>query len=241
MFDFLKSNNFQPFTVNTARRICRQLLESLSYIHSLKFIHTDLKPENVLLVSSEYTIVDPKSTLKKRVQLRVPRSSNVKLIDFGSTRSYKKRSSSVVSTRHYRAPEVILGLRWSYPCDIWSVGCILVELFSGELLFDTHENIEHLAMMERVLGPIPPHLIRKSTGEAEKYFRDESRLDWPEGASSSESVRAVQKLLPLEDLVAKHTPHHFTYLLVDLLRELLHYDPAERPTAEEALSHQFFK
>lgn len=207
----------------------------------MKLIHTDLKPENVLLVSSEYTkIVDQKSTLKKPVQLRVPTSSNVKLIDFGSTRSYRKRSLSVVSTRHYRAPEVILGLGWSYPCDIWSVGCILVELFSGELLFDTHENIEHLAMMERVLGPIPPRLVRDSTGEAEKYFRDERKLDWPEGASSMKSVRAVQRLLRLEDLVAKHTSGHFTDLLVDLLRELLHYDPEERPTAEDALRHRFF-
>ena len=55
-----------------------------------------------------------------------------------------------MSTRHYRAPEVILGLGWSFPCDLWSAGCILVELATGDALFQTHENLEHLAMMQQV-------------------------------------------------------------------------------------------
>jgi dual-specificity kinase len=57
-----------------------------------------------------------------------------------------------VSTRHYRAPEIILGLGWSFPCDIWSIGCILVEFFTGDALFQTHDNLEHLAMIEAVCG-----------------------------------------------------------------------------------------
>ncbi|KAI5075206.1 hypothetical protein GOP47_0009282 [Adiantum capillus-veneris] len=232
LYDFLKANDFHPFTVNTARRICRQILESVEYMHSLKYIHTDLKPENVLLISSEYTeALDSK--------LRVPKSSNVKLIDFGSTKTHKEHRLCVVSTRHYRAPEVTLGLGWSYPCDMWSVGCILIELCSGELLFDTHEDIEHLAMMERVLGPIPPWLIQHSTREAAKYFRHNWELDWPEGASSSKSIRAVQRLRRLEDLVAKHAGD-FAYLLTDLLRQLLNYNPRERLTAKQALNHSFF-
>jgi hypothetical protein len=46
--------------------------------------------------------------------------------------------------------QVILGLGWSYPCDLWSCGCILVELAVGDALFQTHENLEHLAMMQQV-------------------------------------------------------------------------------------------
>lgn len=45
---------------------------------------------------------------------------------------------------------MILGLGWSYPCDLWSCGCILVELAVGDALFQTHENLEHLAMMQQV-------------------------------------------------------------------------------------------
>jgi dual-specificity kinase len=98
----------------------------------------------------------PNSYFKK-----VPKSSAIKVIDFGSTTYERVDQSYIVSTRHYRAPEVILGLGWSHPCDIWSVGCILVELCTGEALFQTHENLEHLAMMERVLGPLPMHMLKR--------------------------------------------------------------------------------
>ncbi|KAK2664183.1 hypothetical protein Ddye_002757 [Dipteronia dyeriana] len=120
----------------------------------------------------------------------LPKSSAIKLIDFGSTTFEHQDHSYVVSTRHYRAPEVILGndfvhgtdtnvlavlnvsyyssktysagLGWNYPCDLWIVICILVELCSGEALFQTHENLEHLAMTERVLGPLPQHMVIRS-------------------------------------------------------------------------------
>ena len=62
----------------------------------------------------------------------LPENSDIKVIDFGSATFKDQYHSSIVSTRHYRAPEVILGLGWSFPCDIWSVGCILVELTTGD-------------------------------------------------------------------------------------------------------------
>ena len=66
----------------------------------------------------------------------LPENSDIKVIDFGSATFKDQYHSSIVSTRHYRAPEVILGLGWSFPCDIWSVGCILVELTTGDGLTD---------------------------------------------------------------------------------------------------------
>jgi dual-specificity kinase len=74
----------------------------------------------------------------------------IRLIDFGSATFNDEYHSTVVSTRHYRAPEIILNLGWSFACDMWSVGCILVEFFTGDALFQTHDNLEHLAMMEPV-------------------------------------------------------------------------------------------
>ena len=67
----------------------------------------------------------------------------------------------MIQTRHYRAPEVVLGLKWSYPCDLWSLGCILLELTETRLTFDTHDTAQHLAMIERLCGPIPHRLVRK--------------------------------------------------------------------------------
>ncbi|XP_024460526.1 serine/threonine-protein kinase AFC1 isoform X3 [Populus trichocarpa] len=213
-------------------------------MHDLRLIHTDLKPENILLVSSEYIKVPDYKFLSRSTKdgsyfKNLPKSSAIKLIDFGSTTFEHQDHNYVVSTRHYRAPEVVLGLGWNYPCDIWSVGCILVELCSGEALFQTHENLEHLAMMERVLGPLPQHMAIRADRRAEKYFRRGARLDWPEGATSRESMRAVTKLPRLPNIIMQHVDHSAGDL-IDLLQGLLRYDPAERLKAREALRHPFF-
>ncbi|KAH9330954.1 hypothetical protein KI387_003062, partial [Taxus chinensis] len=241
LFDFLRKNKYRPFPVDLVREFGRQLLESVAYMHELRLIHTDLKPENILLVSSDYVKVpDYKRTSEDEAYFkRLPKSSAIKLIDFGSTTYESKDHSSIVSTRHYRAPEVILGLGWTYPCDIWSVGCILVELCSGEALFQTHENLEHLAMMERVLGPFPQQMIKKADRRSEKYFRRGTRLNWPEGAASRESIRAVRKVMDLRNLVMLHVDHS-AGVLIDLLQGLLKLEPSERLTAREALNHPFF-
>ncbi|KAL2573264.1 hypothetical protein AAZV13_17G115300 [Glycine max] len=164
LYDFLRKNNYRSFPIDLVREIGRQLLECIAFMHDLRMIHTDLKPENILLVSPEYVKVpDYKSSSRSPSSYfkRVPKSSAIKVIDFGSTTYEREDQNYIVSTRHYRAPEVILGLGWSYPCDIWSVGCILVELCTGGALFQTHENLEHLAMMERVLGPLPQPMLKR--------------------------------------------------------------------------------
>ncbi|KAL1534720.1 Serine/threonine-protein kinase afc2 [Salvia divinorum] len=217
LYDFLRKNNYRSFPIDLVREIGRQLLDCVAFMHDLHLIHTDLKPENILLVSPDYIKVPDYKGLSRSspkdssYYKRIPKSSAIKVIDFGSTTYDRQEQSYIVSTRHYRAPEVILGLGWSYPCDVWSVGCILVELCSGEALFQTHENLEHLAMMERVLGPLPQHMLKKADRHAEKYVR-RCRLDWPEGASSRDSIKSG----------------------------LLKYEPSERLSAEEALRHPFF-
>ncbi|KAK2974658.1 hypothetical protein RJ640_030266 [Escallonia rubra] len=223
---------------------CVQIRNWFDYLmHDLRLIHTDLKPENILLVSPDYIKVpdykgSSRSPKDSSYYKRVPKSSAIKVIDFGSTTSDRQDQTYVVSTRHYRAPEVILGHGWSYPCDVWSVGCILVELCTGEALFQTHENLEHLAMMERVLGPLPQHMLKRADRHAEKYVR-KGRLDWPEGATSRESIKAVLKLPRLQNLIMQHVDHSAGDL-IHLLQGLLRYDPSERLTAREALRHPFF-
>ncbi|XP_020576875.1 serine/threonine-protein kinase AFC2-like isoform X3 [Phalaenopsis equestris] len=230
LYDFLRKNGYRPFPIDLVREIGRQLFESVAFMHDLRLIHTDLKPENILVVSSEHY---PSQSM------RLPKSSAVKVIDFGSTTYDSQDHNYIVSTRHYRAPEVILGLGWSYPCDVWSLGCILVELCSGEALFQTHENLEHLAMMERVFGPIPRHMMKRADRHAEKYFR-RTRLNWPEGASSRESINAVHKMLRLQNIIMKYVDRSAGDL-IDLLQGLFKYEPAERLTAREALRHPFFR
>ena len=178
VFDFLKANSFVPFPSSQIQSFARQLLTSVAceskslpgvvsnanqnvlVLHDLDLIHTDLKPENILLVSNMYqtftynkAIPSSSSAIKRKAdQRKVLLDTEIRLIDFGSATFDDEYHSSVVSTRHYRAPEIILNLGWSFPCDIWSVGCILVEFFTGDALFQTHDNLEHLAMMESVCG-----------------------------------------------------------------------------------------
>ncbi|XP_010663081.1 serine/threonine-protein kinase AFC2 isoform X2 [Vitis vinifera] len=243
LYDFLRKNNYRSFPIDLVREIGRQLLECVAFMHDLRLIHTDLKPENILLVSPEYVKVPDYKVSSRSPKdgsyfKRVPKSSAIKVIDFGSTTYERQDQNYIVSTRHYRAPEVILGLGWSYPCDIWSVGCILVELCTGEALFQTHENLEHLAMMERVLGPLPQHMLKRVDRHAEKYVR-RGRLDWPEGATSRESIKAVLKLPRLQNLIMQHVDHSAGDL-IHLLQGLLRYDPSDRLTALGALRHPFF-
>lgn len=125
-------------------------------------------------------------------------NTQIRLIDFGSATFESEYHSSVVSTRHYRAPEIILGMGWSYPCDAYSIGCILVEFYTGTALFQTHDNVEHLAMMEVVMGPMSQTF--KATGRRNKpeFFRSNGQLDWPKARASKQSKKDISKMKPLE-------------------------------------------
>lgn len=224
LYDQLRRNRFQPFPLDQVREYAFQLLESVNFVHNLTLIHTDLKPENILLDESS------------------KQSNALKLVDFGSATFERQHHSPVISTRHYRAPEVILGLGWTYPCDLWSIGCILVELYTGQALFQTHENLEHLAMMSGVLGPIPDSMIRRADVASQKYFRRLSSggkaLNWPGGASSKQSIRMVRKIQSLKDII--HGPKaHANFF--DLVGRLLSFEPDTRCTSAEALEHPFFR
>ncbi|XP_065652126.1 dual specificity protein kinase CLK2 isoform X2 [Hydra vulgaris] len=230
VFDFLKENLYQPYPMLHTQHIAYQLLSSVKFLHSIKLTHTDLKPENMLFVDSSY---DTHWNEKSRQEVRILHSSEMRLIDFGSATFDHEHHSTVVSTRHYRAPEVVLELGWSQPCDIWSCGCIIYEVYTGNTLFQTHDNREHLAMMERTLGKIPSHMIKKS--KKTKYFR-KGMLDWDEYSSEGKYVK--DNCRPLNEYMTSNRTAHIE--LFDLLSKMLEYDPDKRITAHEALLHPYF-
>ncbi|GAB5591468.1 serine threonine protein kinase CMGC group [Umbelopsis nana] len=237
VFDFLKENEFHPFPAHHIQHFARQLLTSVAFVHELKLIHTDLKPENILLVNNEYRLVPcrPSKRSGSKVQ-RLLVNTEIRLIDFGSATFEHDYHSSVVSTRHYRAPEIILGMGWSYPCDIWSIGCILVEFFTGDALFQTHDNLEHLAMMEVVLGKIPERTLRQAR-HTQKYF-ESGRLNYPNDETTKQSRKYVKAMRPLQEIIPPSS--NLNRHLLELLQRLLMYDPADRISAHEALKHPFF-
>lgn len=225
LLDFINKNS--TFTLRGIAKMTKNICEALDFLHTkMHLIHTDLKPENILLSEQGYTHEGKK---------RVPRKYDVRIIDFGGATDKDHSDYSVVSTRHYRAPEVIIEAGWLYPADIWSLGCILIELYTGEVLFDTHDNREHLALMEKILGPFPQsyprRVISTSSSKYNKYFDDNGFLYWPDGPSDK-SVSKIKYTKPLEMLSPDSD-------FIDLLHKMLDYDKNRRITAREILSHQF--
>jgi len=229
VFDFLKENNYHPYPLDQVRHIIYQLCHSVRFLHECRLTHTDLKPENILFTSSDWEIT---YNARKRKDVRKVKSTEVRLIDFGSATFDWEHHSKVVSTRHYRAPEVILELGWAQPCDVWSVGCIMFELYLGFTLFQTHDNREHLAMMEKILGPFPQGMSRRTKT---KYFNS-GKLIWDEHSSAGKYVRENCKAL--KKYQQADTEEHEQ--LFDLICAMLTYEPAERIGLDQVLRHPFF-
>uniref|UniRef100_A0A8C2XI39 dual-specificity kinase n=1 Tax=Cyclopterus lumpus TaxID=8103 RepID=A0A8C2XI39_CYCLU len=227
-YDFLKENNFQPFPIEHIRNMAYQIIRAVRFLHNNKLTHTDLKPENILFIDSEY-LMEYNPELKR--DERTLKNPDVKIVDFGNATYEHEHHTSVVSTRHYRAPEVILDLGWGHACDVWSVGCILIEYYLGSTLFQTHDSKEHLAMMERVLGPLPTNLLQKT-----KRFVHRSKLDWDVHGSSGRYVKKHCK--PLKQYMLSKGEDHEQ--LFDLIEKMMEYDPAKRLSLEQALHHPFF-
>ncbi|XP_056301197.1 dual specificity protein kinase CLK2-like isoform X1 [Pseudoliparis swirei] len=229
-FDFLKANNFLPYPVNQIRHMAHQICHAVSFLHDNKLTHTDLKPENILFVNSDYSLV---YNAEKKCNERRINDTTVRLVDFGSATFDHEHHSAVISTRHYRAPEVVLELGWSHPCDVWSIGCILFEYYEGFTMYQTHDNKEHLAMMESIQGPVPQRMIQSSVKQ--KYFL-RGRLNWNECSKAGRYVKA--KCKPLRKYLLSHgTEHH---QLFDLLDRMLGYEPSTRISLSTALRHPFF-
>ncbi|OMJ29045.1 Dual specificity protein kinase lkh1 [Smittium culicis] len=238
LYDFLKGNLFQPFPLINIQQIAYQIIRSVSFIHKLKLVHTDLKPENVLLLDDS-SVIKP---ITKNTQSKILKSANTQVIDFGSAVFNYEHHPKVVSTRHYRAPEIILELGWSYPCDMWSIGCILVELLTGEALFQTHENLEHLAMIEKFIeSSVPFYMLNKMDPilRSEFYSSNSNSLLYPTSSTSRISVNRLKKFKSISELISNGSDLPLKSL-VDLIQQLLQFDPSLRISADRALLHDFF-
>ena len=226
LYDFLKRHEYQPFPLKCVQDFAVQLLETLEFLHSFRLIHTDLKIENILLMN------DREVTYANQ---RLPESTRIKLIDFGGACYDSDKKSSIINTRQYRAPEVILGIGWSMPSDMWSLGCILAELLLGELLFATHDNLEHLALIERTISSFPMWMLKKARSNSRSQLADE--------AFSTRGYHRMQEVLPAESASFVNSSPPLGSLFrrqedawfLDLLRKILVIDPYERATAYECL------
>jgi dual-specificity kinase len=132
-----------------------------------------------------------------------------------------------------------------------------VEFYTGVALYQTHDNLEHLAMMEMVMGRMPDRFAHAGQRSKPEFFKDPStfsssssssgrggdyasltRLDWPKPKATRQSKRDVRNTRPLGEVIPPIDSVNREFL--DLVRRLLAFDPAQRITVREALSHPYF-
>jgi len=222
LLDHLTKNG--PFTHRYLAEITFQAAVSLDFFHTeMRLMHTDLKPENMLLESGQ-TVLD---SMTGRMVPTLP--CRIRICDFGGTCDERHSRSAIVSTRHYRSPEVILGLGWMYSTDAWSIGCIVYELFTGRLLYDTHDNLEHLHMMERTLGKLPSHWAAAASEEGRKLFQANGTL---RPLTDPKSLARVAKCRPVREVI---TDDHLRTMILSLLN----YDRQKRLTMRDLSTHAY--
>mmetsp|Transcript_3090 Transcript_3090/g.18987 ORF Transcript_3090/g.18987 Transcript_3090/m.18987 type:complete len:773 (-) Transcript_3090:9865-12183(-) len=195
--------------VQQLRKISTQLMTCLTFLSSVGIVHADMKPENILFVKSEGKLS----------------SARLKVIDFGNAFCTHTDADillgSEVQTPYYRAPEVLLGMRYGTPIDLWSLGCILTEICLQCPLFPCRSPKQLLCQIAIAMGRPPPTHMLQHAGMGEEHIPVQTQSGGP-GVGS-----AFQALNILDADFA------------DLIKRLLQYDPATRLAPEEGLCHPF--
>jgi serine/threonine protein kinase len=166
------------------------------------------------------------------------------VIDVGSSVFFHDELQFYVQTRSYRAPEVILGCPYTEKIDIWSLGCIIAELFTGKVLFESDSVVGILARIQGLRGPWPSWMI-SSGSEVSKYFTKELILmeeimeEIKEGDHKKKCKTGFNRIyLPkMTNLKSRINTDNKNFL--DFLSKCLKIDPSARLSAKEALNHPF--
>ncbi|XP_055595375.1 dual specificity tyrosine-phosphorylation-regulated kinase 2 [Uranotaenia lowii] len=212
LYELIKKNNYQGFSLSLIRRFCNSIVKCLRLLYQENIIHCDLKPENVLL--------------KQRG------SSLIKVIDFGSSCYSHRKVYTYIQSRFYRSPEVILGLSYGTPIDMWSLGCILAELYTGYPLFPGENEVEQLACIMEVLGVPPDDLINTATRR--RLFFDSRGIPRcitnSKGRKRKPGSKTISQALRCNDTA-----------FIDFVSKCLEWDPKKRMTPEEAARHEWLQ
>ncbi|CAG8509566.1 8536_t:CDS:10 [Ambispora leptoticha] len=205
LYEFIKTNSFQGFSLGLIKRFCTQLLNSLSLLQKHNIVHCDLKPEH-------------------------PTKSSIKVIDFGSSCFENEKVYTYIQSRFYRSPEVILGMTYNMAIDMWSLGCILAELYTGYPLFPGENEQEQLACIMEVRGLPDRYLIEKS--ERKKLFFDSNGNPRPitnsKGKRRRPQSKSLAQALKCQDEV-----------FLDFISRCLQWDPEKRMKPDEGLMHEW--
>jgi len=200
----------QALSIDHIQYFVYQMLRGIKFLHHAKILHRDLKPSNLVLNEN----------------------CDLKITDFGLVRPLRadnspdsENSTSLsmtryVVTRWYRAPEVLLSSSsYEGAIDVWSVGCIMAELFGRTPIFQGRDYMHQLAIIVEALGT--------PSEEDTRFVENEAAVRYIRGLPHSAGVNFSQKY-------ADATPD-----AIDLLKRMLMFNPGKRITVDQALEHPF--
>ncbi|PUU81222.1 kinase-like domain-containing protein [Tuber borchii] len=244
LYELIKQNQFRGLSTTLVRVFAQQLLNALCLLNKARLIHCDLKPENILLKNLESPII--------------------KVIDFGSACDERQTVYTYIQSRFYRSPEVLLGLPYSSSIDMWSLGCIVVELFLGLPLFPGSSEYNQVARINEMLGMPPVWMLEmgKQAGEffekvhdefgrktyqlksMEKYSREHGTKEQPskkyfQATTLPEIIR--QYAMPRKNMkpIEMEREMNNRIAFIDFVRGLLNINPVERWSPQQAKLHPF--
>nr|XP_027202670.1 stress-activated protein kinase JNK-like [Dermatophagoides pteronyssinus] len=208
--------------------IIYQILCGIQYLHRIGLVHGDLSPANIVIRNN-----------------RFDDHLEVKIIDFGQTKlSYRSSSSSInnsnkhqsslLSTRSYRAPEVLLNMdnHFDFPIDIWSIGCIMFELLSKDVLIQGISDYHQWKHIESILGNPKDTFLRRIRSSIRNILGRQQR--------STNQRNRIDQIFNIK-CESNDENEYFNEQAKDLLQRILVVDPRERITVDDALKHPYFK
>ncbi|XP_074339131.1 uncharacterized protein LOC141677212 isoform X2 [Apium graveolens] len=210
--------------LTAVRTYAKQLLIALKHLRNCGVLHCDIKPDNML-------VNDAKNVLK--------------LCDFGNAMfAGKNEVTPYLVSRFYRAPEIILGLQYDHPMDIWSVGCCLYELFTGKVLFPGPTNNDMLRLHMELKGPFPKKMLRKGAFIDHHFDQDLNFLATEEDPVTKKTIKRLVLNIKPKDIgsivfgSAGDDPKMLSNFK-DFLEKIFALDPDKRITVSQSLSHPF--
>ncbi|XP_058195547.1 uncharacterized protein LOC131311926 isoform X2 [Rhododendron vialii] len=210
--------------LTAVRTYAKQLFIALKHLRNCGVLHCDIKPDNML-------VNEAKNVLK--------------LCDFGNAMfAGKNEITPYLVSRFYRAPEIILGLSYDHPMDIWSVGCCLFELYTGKVLFPGATNNDMLRLHMELKGSFPKKMLRKGAFTEQHFDQDLNFLATEEDPVTKKTMKRLIPTIKPKDIAAVFTssPGEDPKMLAnfrDLLEKVFVLDPDKRITVSQALSHPF--
>jgi meiosis induction protein kinase IME2/SME1 len=237
LYQLMKARDHKCLDNGSVKSILFQIMQGLEHIHAHSFFHRDIKPENILVSTSAHS--DYTNSFRRYSSLVTPPSTpptyTVKIADFGLARETHSKLpyTTYVSTRWYRAPEVLLRAgEYSAPVDIWAVGAMAVEVATLKPLFPGGNEVDQVWRVCEIMGSPAVWTNKSGLPVGGGEWREGTRLAGKLGFSFPKMApHSMDTFLP--------SPQWPTSL-ARFVTWCLMWDPKNRPTSTQALAHEYF-